>query len=204
MQAKKSYHDYVIKDGKFIGEFEAMYKEVLDPWMQSQQPNKIARFATVNFLKTFKIESVLECGSGLGYFSNWIYEETGIVPISIDFSETAVARAKQLFPNLNFQVANVATDLAHYSSAGAVLLSEILWYILPDFNSILQELRLRFKNKYLLINQVFYKGTQQYGTEYFTSMDELIKYVPFPHVGHCESTNATEGTVETSTIFHIV
>jgi hypothetical protein len=27
----KSYHDYVIKDGKFIGNFEEMYKVYEDP-----------------------------------------------------------------------------------------------------------------------------------------------------------------------------
>ena len=26
------YLDYVIKDGKFIGQFEEMYKNVSDPW----------------------------------------------------------------------------------------------------------------------------------------------------------------------------
>jgi hypothetical protein len=31
----KSYHDYIIKDGQFIGEFEKMYKHCEDPWMQS-------------------------------------------------------------------------------------------------------------------------------------------------------------------------
>jgi hypothetical protein len=26
------YHDYVIKDGKFIGAFEEMYQNIDDPW----------------------------------------------------------------------------------------------------------------------------------------------------------------------------
>ena len=29
------YQDYVIKDGKLIGEFETMYKDYEDPWEQS-------------------------------------------------------------------------------------------------------------------------------------------------------------------------
>ena len=28
----KDYHDYVFKDGKFIGAFEEMYQNVEDPW----------------------------------------------------------------------------------------------------------------------------------------------------------------------------
>ena len=44
---EKSYHDYVIKDGKFIGKFEDMYLDVVDPWMQSSQPNKYSRMAGI-------------------------------------------------------------------------------------------------------------------------------------------------------------
>ena len=29
------YQDYVIKDGKFIGDFEKMYQNCSDPWEQS-------------------------------------------------------------------------------------------------------------------------------------------------------------------------
>lgn len=36
----KTYHDYVIKDGQFIGEFNEMYRAFDDPWMQKNQPNK--------------------------------------------------------------------------------------------------------------------------------------------------------------------
>lgn len=199
----KSYHDYVIKDGKFIGEFDKMYQEVNDPWMQSMQPNRIARYAAINFIKTFKIRSVLECGSGLGYFSNWIHRETGIVPKGIDISQTAVEKARQRFPELDFQVGNVVTDLHKFPAVDAILLSEILWYILPDLNAVLRELKQRYTGKHLIINQVFYKNTQRYGTEYFTSMKELTDFIPFPQVGFCESSNINETTVETATVYHV-
>ena len=29
---KKNYQDYVIKNGKFIGEFEKCYQDFKDPW----------------------------------------------------------------------------------------------------------------------------------------------------------------------------
>ena len=31
------YQDLVIKDGKFVGEFEKMYQEFSDPWNQSEE-----------------------------------------------------------------------------------------------------------------------------------------------------------------------
>ena len=35
MKKYQRYQDYVIKDGKFVGEFEQMYKDFDDPWEQS-------------------------------------------------------------------------------------------------------------------------------------------------------------------------
>ena len=35
MTKYNKYQDYVIKDGKLIGEFEAMYKDYEDPWEQT-------------------------------------------------------------------------------------------------------------------------------------------------------------------------
>ena len=93
---EKSYHDYVIKDGNFIGKFEDMYLDVNDPWMQSSQPNKYSRMAGILHLKNGNIKSVLECGCGLGYYADWINRETGIVPKSVDISNTAIEKAKAM------------------------------------------------------------------------------------------------------------
>lgn len=32
--SSKDYHDYMIKDGKFIGKFEERYQNCEDPWNQ--------------------------------------------------------------------------------------------------------------------------------------------------------------------------
>lgn len=199
----ETYHDYVIKDGEFIGEFEKMYQRFDDPWMQSSQPNKYARMAGIVHLKNFPIRSVLECGCGLGYYANWIHQDTGIIPQSVDLSETAIDKARALFPHLNFDVADITSDLMSYRGTDCVLLSEIIWYILPDLDSILQTLGNEFAGRYLLVNQVFYKGTQQYGTDYFTTPAEFIDYVPFQLVGYCEATTERDTTVESSIIFRI-
>lgn len=82
---RKIYHDYVIKDGKFIGEFEKMYQEHPDPWLQSEQPNQAARAAGIQFLKKHEIKNIVEAGCGFGYYANWIFQETGIVPIALTF-----------------------------------------------------------------------------------------------------------------------
>lgn len=199
----KTYHDYVIKDGKFIGKFDEMYAECNDPWTQSTQPNKYSRMAGIIHLKNFNIKSVLECGCGLGYYADWIKRETDIIPKSIDLSAVAIEKAKALFPDLDFEQANISTDLYKYKAYECVMLSEIVWYILPDLKNLFDVLEKDFKGKYLMVNQVFYKGTQKYGTEFFTNLNEFIAYVPFSLIAKCEATTINDSTIETSTLFKI-
>jgi SAM-dependent methyltransferase len=203
IEKEKTYHDYVIKDGKFIGKFDEMYSDFNDPWTQSTQPNKYSRMAGIIHIKNFNIKSILECGCGLGYYADWIHQETNIIPKSVDISSIAIEKAKNLFPDLDFEVADISKDLQNFIDHDCVILSEIIWYILPDLKNIFKILENEFKGKYLIVNQVFYKGTQKYGTDYFTNLDEFIKYVPFSLVGKCEATTISDSTIETSTIFKI-
>jgi SAM-dependent methyltransferase len=200
---KKSYHDYVIKDGQFIGDFENMYRDCEDPWMQTSQPNKYSRSAGIWHLKNFGIQSVLECGCGLGYYADWIRKETGIIPKSVDISEEAVKKAKSLFPDLDFEVADITKELSKYKDYECILFAEIIWYILPNLDALFEVMERDFKGKYLMVVQVFYKGTQKYGTEYFTSISEFVDYVPFKLVASCEATLESDSTIETSTLFRI-
>lgn len=200
---RKTYHDYVIKDGKFIGEFEKMYQEHPDPWMQSEQPNQAARAAGIQFLKKYEVKDIVEAGCGLGYYSNWIFQETGIVPIAFDFSETAVKKATENFPELRFEHGDIVKDLTKYKSAGCIVFSEIIWYVLPNLTKILTALKSDFHGKLLLVNQVFYKGTQQYGNEYFTSLKEFLEYMPFEAIDCFEEENPSTTTIGTSTLFKI-
>jgi trans-aconitate methyltransferase len=199
----ETYHDYVIKDGKFIGKFDEMYTKFSDPWTQSTQPNKYSRMAGILHLQNFKLGSVLECGCGLGYYADWIHRQTGLVPKSVDLSPVAIEKARSLFPHLDFEVADIAVDLPKYTAYECVMLSEIIWYILPDLPQLFATLEQHFKGKYLLVNQVFYKGSQKYGTEYFTNLAQFIAYVPFELLGQCEATTVADTTIETSTIFRI-
>lgn len=199
----ENYHDYVIKDGKFIGEFDAMYMKFDDPWHQSEQPNKYSRMSGILHMHNLGVKSVLECGCGLGYYANWIHQVTGIVPKSVDISGTAVNRARLLFPHLDFEVADITTDLVRFRNYDCVLFAEIIWYVLPQLNPIFETLRNDFRGKYFIVNQVFYKGTQRYGTEYFNDLKSFISSVPFPLVASCEATMTKDTTIETSTAFLI-
>ncbi len=48
------YHKYVINDGKFVGDFENMYKDCDDPWNQSVEvKSSYSRWDTVRTIQNF-------------------------------------------------------------------------------------------------------------------------------------------------------
>ena len=197
------YHDYVIRDGQFIGAFEEMYRNVADPWHQSSQPNPYSRMAGILHIQRTGARSVLECGSGLGYFADQVHRATGIVPQGIDVSPTAVEKARTNFPHLRFEVSRVPDDLPKYAGADLVLFAELVWYILPELERTVQLLRQHFQGGYLVVDQVFYKGSQRYGTEYFRDLEGFQRFMGLPVVASCHATAADEPTIETSTLFRI-
>ena len=61
----------------------------------------------------------------------------------------------------------------------------------------------KLKGKYFIHNLVFYKGQQQYGKEYFTNLNEFVKFCPFELVGKAEIDIINSNVIETSCIFKI-
>ena len=59
------------------------------------------------------------------------------------------------------------------------------------------------KGKYFIHNLVFYKGKQKYGLDYFSNLDEFIKYCPFKLLAKSYSDYESDDTILTSTIFKI-
>lgn len=201
-----TYHDYVIKDGKFIGEFEKMYQVCENPWNQCSVDyieNSFSRTTTILNLNRLGIKSVVEFGCGLGFYTNMICRHAGVTVKGVDISKTAIERARKTFPELEFAV-DSATNISRYGNFEAVLFAEITWYILNDIDEIFRLMLQHFKGKYFFHNLVFYKGQQRYGTEFFTSLKEFIEYVPFELVSYAEGTTAESDTIETSTVFRIV
>jgi hypothetical protein len=94
-------------------------------------------------------------------------------------------------------------DIAKYQGYDAILFAEIMWYILDDLDLVLEEMLKHFRGKYLINNLVFYKGTQQYGTEFFTNLKEFIDYIPFRLIAYSEASRGQDTTIETHTVFQI-
>ena len=199
-----SYHDLVIKDGRFIGKFEEMYQLFDQPWMQDQQPNPYSRASGILHMQRFGIRSVVEVGSGLGYYADRIHKATGARYVGFDVAPTAVAKAKTNFPHLDFRVDEVK-NLARYTEfqPDAILFAEVTWYLLDQLDELFELMLTHYPGKYFIHNLVFYKGTQRYGTEHFTNLKEFVTRIPFVPLGWMEATTEQDSTIETSAIFRI-
>ena len=97
------YHDYVIKDGRLIGEFEQMYSKSRNtPWHQDEQENWLDIRLTIEFLKEYGLfDLISDFGSGYGYFLNQISQYCGTdnpVLHGYDVSKTASKIIKPVLP----------------------------------------------------------------------------------------------------------
>ena len=118
-----------------------------------------------------------------------------------------IDKAKNFYPKLEFKVDNIL-NISKYEEFDCMFFSEITWYLLEDkkidevFN--IMSNKFKGKNKFFIHNLVFYKGgVQQYGKEYFTTLDEFIEFCPFELLGKIQSDIQSEGNIETSAIFKI-
>ena len=202
------YQDLVIKDGKFIGEFEKMYQKFDDPWNQSSPDilnNSFSRQAVINYIKKFNIKTVVEFGCGLGHTSNLIINKCDDLSlIGVDITKTAIEKARINFPSIEFKNDNIL-NINDYSATQCIFLSEILWYILKDstIDKVFTVLKKNFKGKYLIIQQTFYKGQQRYGLDYFSNLDELIRFCPFELLSKVICDYSSKNSYDTTTIFKI-
>ena len=200
----ENYQDLFIKDGNYVGEFEKMYQLFEDPWHQLDDEivNGISRFSVIYFINKFKIKNCVEFGCGLGKTMNFISSNTGIEMLGVDISQTAIKKAKKMFPKLKFKVDSIE-NISNYEKFDCFFLSEICWMLLE--NNLIEEIfdvvQKKFKGKYLINNLTFYKGQQKYGKEYFTNLKEFIDFCPLELISKVEIENKT--SFETSSIFLI-
>ena len=202
-----SYHDLVIKDGKFIGKFEELYTKYEDPWNQSQEwyiNQSPSRAAVCTYIDKYKISSMIEFGCGLGHTTNLINKNTNIDILGVDISETSIKKAKENYPDIGFKIDDIE-NICDYNDYEAFFFSEITWYLLENnkIGRIFDLMRQKLKGKFFIHNLVFYKSNQKYGLENFSNLNEFLKFCPFNLLGTVSSDYAESNTIETSTIFEI-
>ena len=154
------YHDYVFKDGKFIGAFEDMYKYATDvPWHQDTVPDTWhGRLGTCVIDAAFAdgpIRSVIEVGCGYGHILSRLAAGKTISAAGFDVSQTAIEKAKRLHPEHTFFVDELV-NMKHLTSYDLVICREVLWYVIDKLDAAIENLaRLTAKGKYLYIGLSF-------------------------------------------------
>jgi SAM-dependent methyltransferase len=184
---KKNYQDYVISNGKFIGDFEAMYENCEDPWHQSEPVHIFdsRRQIAINFCNRlrskYSISKVVELGCGFGHLTESLRKSNFDV-IGTDVSKTAIDKASKLYPDAKFKQLNFNDfDELFSLQPNILIMAEITWYILEDLDEFLIRLKQyskESKTPVFLIHLLatYEPGVQKYGADKFTNLEEIIRY----------------------------
>lgn len=179
------YHDYFIKDGRFIGEFEQMYRNVEDPWSCAGKSGSLYNDLLVTLIRHVAPQDgvILEAGCGLGALAARIRDAVpGATVKACDVSATAVEKARAEHPGIEFFVQDLTrlqdAPLAD-GSVDVVTVAQVLWCVLPSVPDIMREIyRLLKPQGSLLVLQQFYgDAEQQYGRGIVEDPADFIRMV---------------------------
>jgi SAM-dependent methyltransferase len=146
------YHDYVFRDGRLVGEFEAMYRHSTTvPWHQDEQRGWVDVRLTLEVLRDLQpFGEVHDFGCGLGYYLSILQTEVaaaGARCVGYDIAESACVQARALFPTNTFR----QLDLTRQDAVTPALIPEgppnrlfvirgTLWYVVPQLARVVENL----------------------------------------------------------------
>ena len=184
----QDYRDYVIKDGRFIGEFEQMYRNIDDPWGTVENVGSLknnlllALIAHIN--SVHQIDRALHAGCALGALTARLKKTLGESSQvwGCDISETAINKATASYPGIDFLVHDLA-DIQSVSfpkgSLDLIVMAETMWYVLPWLAEIMAYFHALLQpGGHLVLQQYFLPpGQQTYGNEIVSTPEDLLKSV---------------------------
>jgi len=202
------YHDYVIKGGKLIGEFEQMYaKSSGIPWHQNEQENWLDVRLTCELLREEgNYERIVDYGCGLGHYLDILVRKMGGgAGYGFDLSETAVRKASDLFPEFRFIQANLMVadnqglKLPRINGKTLHVIRGTLWYVIPKIDNVVENLLAQLEEyDALMVIQNFPPLNCNFvGKDIIPNPDALIKHFEVGSV-HLDSHIWYERTKENS------
>ena len=179
------YHDYVIKDGRFIGEFEQMYQHVQDPWRCVEQADAFKNQLLLGAIRHVEsdVKRALDIGCGLGALTKRLRQALpGAEWHACDVSSTAVEQASQEDRSVRFFVHDLSRPAPLPFKPGSldlVTMAEVMWYVLPYLSGIFARLHRALRpGGHLMVLQYFMPpDEQQYGREIVSSPTDLLRFV---------------------------
>lgn len=173
-----NYQPYFVRDGRFIGDFEEMYRQCDDPWHQDAiQP--VAEDFALGLLGARRYERILDLGCGKGRLTQRLKMITSGAVTAVDISPTAVQIAKARYPGIEFMADAIPPLRFPDGSFDLVVTGELLWYLLPKLPELLGEIRRVLKpgGHYLAIQQFYQPGEQSYGNEIMEAPEDCVAFV---------------------------
>jgi 2-polyprenyl-3-methyl-5-hydroxy-6-metoxy-1,4-benzoquinol methylase len=161
MTKSQDYHDYVFKNGKLLGEFEAMYQNsTIAPWHQNEVAQEMdVKLAKLILESLSPFDSILDVGCGLGYFVNELSPFSSNI-YGIDVSKTAIQKAEKLFPHIHFKSVDIKQNhsalFQNHRSFQLVACRALFWYVFQNLDQVAKNICSWVKpNGYLIIHQNF-------------------------------------------------
>ena len=162
---------------EFIGDFDGLYSNVNDPWLQSEGRELQLTGYVGDVICDMGLTSYCEIGSGLGYNVNVINDRfDGIRVCGLDISRIAIEKSVENF-NLDFRVVDISKPIDIKDKFDCVCLFNCLWYVMYDLDVVISNSRsLMTEGGVFLIAQKFLLH-QKYGNEIFNGIDQCVKYI---------------------------
>jgi 2-polyprenyl-3-methyl-5-hydroxy-6-metoxy-1,4-benzoquinol methylase len=183
-EQKKNCIDYWLDTSTFtfIGDFEGMYKNIDDPWGCQKAATSLSKqiMKEIIFQKHGHFKRIMDIGCGLGAYSNEIYKRNGLngEMLAFDVSETAISRAKQLYPHISFHTLNILTDsIEQYGRFNLIIISDILWYILEDVEGVFHKLQTGLDNTGIVAIHQYFPYNQNYGREIINGLSGFDSFL---------------------------
>lgn len=178
------YQDYVIKDGKLVGEFEQMYRDFDEPWEQStREQGAFEKLVALELIRRNGYRRVMELGCGYGDFTVKLSQVSESV-LGIDVSETAINKAKERHPGLSVQQGDILDyEVYRCFRPDCIVMAEITWYVLEKLEAFKSFLHREMAESqtgrgtgFIHLLMIYREAEQKYGREFFINLEQIMRY----------------------------
>ena len=181
------YHDYVFRNGKLVGEFEAMYQNSsTTPWHQDEQEHWVDVRLTKEMLRDIGLfDEIHDLGCGTGHYLALMKGHVGAEVgkfFGYDISATVCEKARRQFPYGHFEVLDLTAQPATRNPQPATrrlfMIRGTLWYVFPKLDAVIRNIRnLMTGSDKLLVVQNFPPLNGLFiGKDVIPNHDALIKH----------------------------
>lgn len=161
-------NQFIIKDGVFLRDFEAMYQKVEDPWDQSKNhDDDLVNNGAFGFLKSLYKQGhkhpqrILDLGCADGYYAHPLLDASlnaSAVYVGTDISETVIRKASQnvsslsgVKDNTQFLVDDIRVlNQGLTDQFDLIFSAKTLYYVAPEIDQVLDNVMQYLKREGLL------------------------------------------------------